>query len=138
MDSAAALDAIKGRLDQSIASHKTWLDAWAFNGLTILSLAFSAFASLYSSGALEADTWVAPTLSVLAGLAIAVERTLGLGMRWRFHTEMKNGYISLKDMIDFYHLLPDSEKDKYLKDIWNTLYALRSREAAIPNSGASS
>jgi hypothetical protein len=137
MNANEALDAIKSRLDQSIAEHKTWIDGWAFNVLTILSLVFSAFSSLYSSGALEGYKWVAPTLAALAGLAIGVERTLGLGTRWRFHTELKNGYISLKDMIDFYHLLPAVEQDKYLKDIWNALYALRSREAAIPNSGSS-
>lgn len=77
-------------------------------------------------------------LSAAAGLFVALERSLGFGQRWRFHTEMKAGYITVIDMINFYFAIPTEEMAQRVKlraEIWQSLNALRRRESAIPNSG---
>jgi hypothetical protein len=79
---------------------------------------------------------VAPLCSGIAGFWIAAERALGFGARWRYHREMKSGYEAIIDMLDFYQGLPASEQPKYARDIFTALYALRSRESAIPNAGS--
>ncbi|MBK7357180.1 hypothetical protein [Propionivibrio sp.] len=128
---------IKERLQRAIDEHSPSLDAWCFNGGTLLTLTFTAASALFSSQAFgEKLTFVAAILSSVAGVLVAAERALAFGARWRFHHEMRSGYRSIVDMIDFAALLPDGpEKAKYTKDIWTALYALRSRESAIPGSG---
>ena len=51
---------------------------------------------------------------------------------------MQTGYKSILDMIDFYQCITaDDEKAKYRANIWNALYALRSREGGIPGGSTS-
>jgi hypothetical protein len=130
---------LKKRLQSAITEHSPTLDACLFNGGTLLILTLTALASLFSSKLFgENDTWIGAVFSTIAGVLVAAERALSFGARWRFHHEMRNGYMSLVDMIDFANLLPSGpEKSKYVKDIWASLYALRSRESAIPGSGTS-
>lgn len=129
---------IKARLERAVQEHSPSLDAWAFNGGTLLTLVFTAAAALFSSQTFgESLTYVGAILSSLAGVLVAAERALAFGARWRFHHEMRSGYRSIIDMIDFAALLPEgAEKNKYTKDIWTALYALRSRESAIPGTGS--
>jgi hypothetical protein len=52
---------------------------------------------------------------------------------------MQTGYKSILDMIDFYQCITaDDDKAKYRSNIWNALYALRSREGGIPGGSTSS
>jgi len=83
--------------------------------------------------------FLAGICAALAALLITIERSLSFGARWRFHTEMQTGYKSILDMIDFYQCITaDDDKAKYRSNIWNALYALRSREGGIPGGSTSS
>jgi len=128
---------IKGRLQKAIEEHSPSLDAWCFNGGTLLTLTLTAAAALFSSKTFgDSLTYIGAIFSSIAGVLVAAERALAFGARWRFHHEMRSGYRSIVDMIDFAALLPSGpEKEKYTRDIWAALYALRSRESAIPGSG---
>jgi hypothetical protein len=133
------LGPIKQRLLEAIKDHNTATDSWCFNGGTVLTLLLTTVASLLSSGTLGNHASIGAVLSAAAGVLVAMERALSFGARWRFHAEMKNGYRSIIDMIDFAPLLPEGdEKKKYITDIWTKLYALRSREALLPGTGTSS
>jgi hypothetical protein len=128
---------IRERLERAIDEHSPSTDSWCFNGGTLLTLIFTATAALFA-GKIFGDslTYVGAILSSIAGVLVAAERALAFGARWRFHHEMRGGYRSIMDMIDFAGLLPNGpEKAKYTRDIWTALYALRSRESAIPGSG---
>jgi hypothetical protein len=48
---------------------------------------------------------------------------------------MKSTYETIIDMLGFYPLAPAGERAKYARDIFTALYAVRSRESAIPNAG---
>ena len=133
-DKGDTLAAIGARLDKSIQEeHKTAIDAWGYNGLTVLSLALSTFASV-AAQTTNWGVWVS-IASAIAGFCIAIERSLGLGARWRYHTEMKSAYRGLRDGIDFVKALPESRRQSFLDDWWSQLTALRKREGQIPNSG---
>ena len=130
---------LRDHINQSIKRHDPNFDGALFNGGTILQLAFTAAASF-----LPGSSWIpnAPFLAgisaALAALLITIERSLSFGARWRFHTEMETGYKSILDMIDFYQCITaDDEKTKYRANIWNALYALRSREGGIPGGATS-
>ena len=127
---------IKQRLTESIEEHGTRLDAWAYNSLTVISLIGTGFAAA-AAGNGVAPGWVA-FASALAALCIGVERALGLGARWRFHTEMRAAYRTMLDGLDFAELLPADKRDAFVADWWSKLMLLRSREAEIPNAGGSS
>ncbi len=132
---------IVASVDKSIRDHRTFVDGWLYNGGTVLTLSLTAAVSLVSGKVFPEgiiSDWVAPVLSTTAGLVVALERSLGFGQRWRFHTEMRAGYITVKDMINMYFSYPQEEKEQRAKakaEIWQSLNALRSRESAIPNSG---
>jgi hypothetical protein len=79
--------------------------------------------------------WIAPLFAGLAGVFVAMERALGFGARWRYHCDMYYGYDAIIDMLAFYPVVPPNEQSKYARDIYTALYALRSRESAIPNAG---
>lgn len=130
---------LKSRLELAVAQHDSWADPILFNGGTILVLLLTAMATLLPSS-LPKDTfvWAAPVCSALAGLFVAMERALGFGARWRYHREMKSGYESIIDMLEFFPVLPAPEQPKYARDIYAALYAVRSRESAIPNAGTNS
>ncbi|MDX1968088.1 MAG: hypothetical protein SFV23_13010, partial [Planctomycetaceae bacterium] len=81
------------------------------------------------------EDWIAPLCAGLAGVLVAMERALGFGARWRYHRDMFYGYAAIIDMLEFYPAIPPSEQSKYGRDIFTALYALRSRESAIPNAG---
>lgn len=79
-------------------------------------------------------------MSAAAGVLVALERSLGFGPRWRFHTEMRAGYTNVLDMIEFYFIIPGDDPEhrkKIRNEIWQSLNALRNRESAVPNSGGS-
>jgi hypothetical protein len=126
---------IDGRLERSADEHKTLTDGFWYNTLTILSLALSAFASAFARDVTYAG--YVSAASAAAALCIAIERSLGLGARWRFHAEMKNAYRTLRDGVSFYKILPEERKQAFLNDWWARLIALRNREGQIPNSGGS-
>jgi hypothetical protein len=125
---------IKIRLTESISEHSTRLDAWAYNSLTVVSLMGTGFAAAAAGHDGIAPGWVA-LASAVAALCIAVERALGLGARWRFHSEMRAAYRTMLDGLDFQELLPDERREAFVTDWWSKLLILRSREAQIPNSG---
>lgn len=136
-----AFAAIIDSLRVSVRTHRTGVDGWLYNGGTVVTLLLTASVSVLSGKVFPDDMfalWLPSVLSAAAGLFVALERSLGFGQRWRFHTEMKAGYITVIDMINFYFAIPDDEKEQRLKlraEIWQSLNALRSRESAIPNSG---
>jgi hypothetical protein len=127
---------LRERLQKAVTDHDGWADPVAFNGGTILVLALTALATLLPSAIPDGEVkWAAPLCSALAGLFVAMERALGFGARWRYHREMKSAYESIIDMLEFYPILPVAERPKYARDIYASLYAVRSRESAIPNAG---
>ncbi len=134
--SPQVIQTLRQRLQAAVEQHDGWADPLAFNGGTILVLLLTGLATLLPT-MLDAGrfAWAAPLCSALAGLFVAMERALGFGARWRFHREMKSAYESIVDMLEFYPILPLSERPKYARDIYTSLYAVRSRESAIPNAG---
>jgi len=134
--SIEVIERLRQRLDASAKAHDIWIDPVMFNGGTIVVLALTGFATflptLLSPGQ---ATWAAPLCTAVAGLFIAMERALGWGARWRYHKEMESAYVAIIDMLEFFPLLPPSERAKYARDIFAALYAVRSRESAIPNAG---
>ena len=100
----------------------------------MLSLVLSTFSAVVAPWGESYSIYVS-VAPAAAGLCIAIERALGIGARWRYHTEMKNSYRILQDGIDFMHTLPDDKRESFLNDWWNRLIALRAREGQIPNSG---
>ncbi|CAN5509148.1 hypothetical protein BH11PSE9_BH11PSE9_14440 [soil metagenome] len=134
--SPQVIQTLRQRLQTAVEQHDGWADPLAFNGGTILVLLLTGLATLLPT-MLEAGrfAWAAPLCSALAGLFVAMERALGFGARWRYHREMKSAYESIIDMLEFYPILPLSERPKYARDIYTSLYAVRSRESAIPNAG---
>jgi hypothetical protein len=136
-------DKLRESISQSIKAHRTGFDGWMYNGGTVVILLLTGAVSVLSGKVVlvgDSFQWLPAVLSALAGLFVALERSLGFGPRWRFHTEMKAGYRTVSDMIDFYFIIPEEEKDQRTRirnEIWQSLNALRSRESAIPNSGGS-
>ncbi|WP_223488775.1 hypothetical protein [Pseudomonas sp. A-RE-19] len=126
---------LKVRLIGAAKLHDVLADPLMFNGGTILVLLLTTLATLLPS---TNFTWVAPLCSALAGLFVAMERALGFGARWRYHREMRFAYESIIDMLDFFPVIPAPERPKYIRDIFAALYAVRSRESAIPNAGTNS
>ena len=137
-----AFEPLRNSIADSIKGHKTGLDAWMYNGGTVLVLFVTALVSI-----LTGKDFLPPALSrlpsvlaALAGVLVALERSLGFGPRWRFHAELKAGYKTVNDMITFYFVIPESDEDQRKKiraEIWQSLNALRNRESSIPNSGGS-
>jgi hypothetical protein len=125
---------VREKLAEAISEHNTALDAFMYNGGTVLVLVFTAAAGILPSvlGKDSSLSWLPQALAALAGLLVALERSLSFGQRWTYHIEMKAGYRWIDDMISFYECLPDDQKPKYLADIWNDLYALRRRDSKIP------
>lgn len=133
------LNILKTRLTTARDKHKNHGsgDAWRFNGGTIIALLCTTGATLVATFT-GAPTWLAPVVTAVATVLIAIERALGWGARWRYHSELENAYECLIDMIDFYPFVPPSDRGKYAQDIIAALYAVRSRESAIPNAGSNS
>ncbi len=134
---SSEFDALRLRLEKTIEDeHGTALDAWLYNGLTAFALALNAaIAVLASFEWAKSNLWLAAVLAAVAGFIVALERSLGFGSRWRFHVEMKNIYQAIIDMIDFYMVIPEAEREKYRRDIFDALYAARKREGGLPNAG---
>jgi hypothetical protein len=130
------IERLRARLQEAVADHDGWADPIAFNGGTILVLLLTGLATVLPSTVPDdAFKWAGPVCSALAGLFVAMERALGFGARWRYHREMKSAYQSIIDMLEFFPILPAAERPKYARDIYASLYAVRSRESAIPNAG---
>jgi hypothetical protein len=129
------VEALKARLGQAVAEHDVSIDPWMFNAGTVSTLILTAAATFVPSLGPKVPAFVAPLCSGIAGVLIAAERALGFGARWRYHREMRSAYQSIIDMLDFCPLVPRSERAKYVRDIFTALYAVRSRESAIPNAG---
>jgi len=123
------------RLTNAQNKHANWIDPLMFNGSTILVLALTAGAAFIPSLGETTPKWIAPLCAGLAGVFVAMERALGFGARWRYHRDMYYGYAAIIDMLEFYPAIPPAEQSKYGRDIFSALYALRSRESAIPNAG---
>ena len=131
------IERLKSKMAASAQMHNIVINPLMFNGGTVIVLALTALATILPTILpVGQATWAAPLCSAITGLFIAMERALGFGARWRFHTEMKNAYVAIGDMLDFYPMLPASEQPKYARDIFSALYAVRSRESAIPNAGS--
>ena len=141
-DENAAFEPLRESIKESIRSHKTGLDAWMYNGGTIVVLVLTALVSILAGkDVLPSEYfWITSVLSAIAGVLVALERSLGFGQRWRFHAELKSGYKTVLDMISFYFVISHEDADQKKKiraEIWQSLNALRNRESAIPNSGGS-
>jgi hypothetical protein len=136
-----ALEELKERLQDARKPHARKTDSLLYNGLTVLILLFTGTASFLPT--LQPENIylrvTAQALAALAAFAVAMERSLNFGARWRFHLEMDNAYCALIDMLEFYRvtaeMLPDAERQKYLQDFMKELYAVRRREAGIPGAG---
>jgi hypothetical protein len=131
---------LRDSINESVRGHRTHVDGWLYNGGTVLVLFLTAAVSVLTGKVVDLGglVWLPAVLSAVAGIFVALERALGFGPRWRFHTEMKAGYKTVSDMIDYYFVVPEDEKEQRAKirvEIWQSLSALRSRESAIPNSG---
>jgi hypothetical protein len=129
------IETLTARLIQSRNEHNNWIDPVMFNGSTVLVLFLTAAAAYLPSLGNSVYPWIAPLFAGLAGVFVAMERALGFGARWRYHRDMYYGYTAIIDMLAFYPLVPPNEQSKYARDIYTALYALRSRESAIPNAG---
>ena len=137
--SSAVIESLRKRLQIAVAQHDGWADPIMFNGGTIVVMVLTGLATLLPTLVpKDAFPWAAPLCAAMAGLLVAMERALGFGARWRYHREMRSSYESIVDMLEFYPILPLSERPKYARDIFAALYAVRSRESAIPNAGANS
>lgn len=141
-DESAAFEPLRESIRESIKSHRTGPDAWMYNGGTIVVLVLTAAVSVLAGrDVLPSDySWLPSVLSAIAGVLVALERSLGFGPRWRFHAELKAGYKTVLDMISFYFVIPPDDHDQKKKiraEVWQSLNALRNRESAIPNSGGS-
>jgi len=134
-------EAIIRSLEKSKDDHQPGLDGWLYNAGTVVTLMLTAVVSVISGNVFTLDEdyrWLPSALSAAVGLLVALERSLGFGPRWRFHTEMRTGYTTVIDMIQFYFAIPVDQAEQRTKmraEIWQSLNALRSRESAIPNSG---
>jgi hypothetical protein len=137
-----AFEPLRHSIAESIKGHRTGPDAWMYNGGTVVVLILTAFVSVLTGKDFLPTqlSWLPSVLSAVAGVLVALERSLGFGPRWRFHSELKAGYKTVNDMITFYFVIPTSDEDQRKKiraEIWQSLNALRNRESAIPNSGGS-
>ena len=134
------LEKLRSSISESVRAHRTFTDGCLYNGGTVVVLFLTAGVSVLTGKVIDLGgySWLPTVLSAVAGIFVALERSLGFGPRWRFHTEMKAGYKTVSDMIDYYYVVPQDEKEQRAKirvEIWQSLSALRSRESAIPNSG---
>ena len=138
-----AFKPLEASVEKSVESHKTWKDAWLYNGGTVTVLVLTATVSVLSGNQKLLSTsweWIPSALSAVVGVLVALERSLGFGSRWRFHTELKAGYRTVNDLILFYFVIPKEDEDQRKKvraEIWQSLNALRNRESALPTSGGS-
>ena len=131
---ANALWHLRERMNTSIRQHRTW-HGWLYNGSTVLTLILTASASLASAGQAGFNKEWAPALAAFATVLIGVDRALGFGAKQRFHTEMKHGYLTVKDMLDFIPPQPISVREKWIQDAWARLHDLRSRKGQIVSAG---
>jgi|SRR5580658_560364 hypothetical protein len=129
---------LTGQLEEARKQHRRAVDGFLYNGGTFVVLLFTGAAAFLPTVTGDHHRWIPQALAALAALVVATERSLNFGSRWRFHIEMWNAYSALIDMIAFYRAstgLPDSERQKYLGDLWKELYSVRRREAGIPGAG---
>lgn len=135
---ATELGAVKKRIETSIVEHKRYqsLDGLTFNGMTLFVLGATTATTLLAGDA-EFVT-IVRILSGLATLFIAVERTLAYGERWRFHREMRHGYVGILNKLAFYEVAPTTytpeQKVKLIEQVFADLRALGMKEAEIPGS----
>ena len=120
---------IENRIDQSIGEHRNTHDGFLYNASTLLSLALTGIGAVIATSHPRYAAWI----SAGAAFSIAAERTLGFGARWRYHVEMKHGYLAVKDMIDFRPFIRESQREAWYLEIWNKLSALRTKEGQIPD-----
>jgi hypothetical protein len=132
MDQSASLETIGKRLEQSVKEHSTRKDGFWYTAMTIFPLVLSTFSSI---AAKYPELAVCVSIaSAIAALCIGLERTLGLGARWRYHCEMKAAYMNLQDGIEYLNELPLDRRQAFLNDWWSRLVAIRAREGQIPNT----
>lgn len=132
-------ESLKSQLRENVAEHKRYqgVDAMYYNGITAVVLLATTATTL-----IPIDTQWAPLLKILTGLAtflIALERTLDFGARWRYHREMRHGYLAVLAKINFYENLPGEfgaeERKRYYAEIYADLFSLGRREGEIPGTG---
>jgi hypothetical protein len=129
------LKQLKARLSKAALEHQT-LDGWAYNLGTLAIVTLTAAATLASGDTFGGDTaWLGAIFAAVAGVLVALDRTLAFGARWRYHHDMRNSYLYVLDAIEFRALISPETRQQNIDKAWAALQTLRRREASIPGSG---
>lgn len=131
------LDDLKTQVKSNAREHERYqgLDGVTYNGSTIIVLLATTTTTLLPTD----HTWevvLVKCLSALATFLIALERTLNYGERWRYHREMRHGYLGILQKLVFYENMGEGysvdAKKEYLERVYFDLNALALREGQIP------
>lgn len=126
-----AIQQLRATLTKGIEAHSPRGDSIYLNGGTVLALAATGTATLLP---MSLSFW-ARLSSAVATFVIALSRALDFGGRWRFHTEMRNQYMALRDRVDGLDVLPAAARSAAAAKIFEDLAALRTKENTRPGSG---
>jgi hypothetical protein len=129
-----AIEQLRSDLKDGIKAHSPRADSIYLNGGTVLALAATGTATLLP---MSLSSW-ARVASAIATFVIALSRALDFGGRWRFHTQMRNAYVALRDRVNRLDVLPDADRSPAAAKIFEDLAILRTEENARPGSGAGS
>lgn len=125
---------LREAVDKGIKAHSPTFDSLYHNGGTALALAATAIATVLPT---SYSAW-AKGAAAFATFVIALSRALDFGGRWRWHIEMRTGYIALGDRVAELEGLPDPEQLEAWKKIYDRLEVLRARESGVPGAGSTS
>lgn len=129
-----AIEQLRSDLTKGINAHSPLGDSIYLNGGTVLALAATGTATLLP---MSLSFW-ARVASAIATFVIALSRALDFGGRWRFHTQMRNAYLALRDRVNRLDVLPDADRSAAAAKIFEDLAILRTQENSRPGSGAGS
>jgi hypothetical protein len=130
-------DAVQRRAEAGRKRHKksgNW-DSFAYHVLTVVALASTTAATLLATLVPSDRTWIVAVFSGLATVLIGIERTFGLGPRWRDHQTLRAGYDGLLDKISVYRAQSHWSVDvqgKRLTEVMQDLRRLRRQEGIAP------
>ena len=110
-------------------------DSRMYNGGTFVVLLFTSAAAFLDPAWLGNVPWIPRALAAFAAVLVGLERALSFGGRWRFHLDLRAGYDTVLDMIDFLQYVPQQERDAHIKTTWEALKVVRGRESSIPTGG---
>lgn len=132
---------LKAQIEKSVSEHNKYqaFDGLGYNGITIVVLLATTTATIIPTEWLWFGISRVKVLTGVATFLVALERTLNLGARWRYHREMRHGYLAVLAKINFYQNMPDGydveTKKRYFQEIYSDLDLLRDHEHGIPGIG---